>query len=121
MPGTSPVTTQASGPEDQVQVLPPGVAVTVYPVIGEPPFEAGADHDTSTAALPATAVGAIGAVGDPIGVTDAEGAEAAPVPTAFAAFTVKVYACPLVSPDTVHVSGPEDHVQVLPPGEEVTV
>ena len=30
------------------QVRPPGVAVTVYPVMGEPPVDAGAAHDTVT-------------------------------------------------------------------------
>jgi hypothetical protein len=31
-----------------VQVRPPGVAMTVYPVMGEPPVDAGAAHDTVT-------------------------------------------------------------------------
>jgi hypothetical protein len=31
-----------------VQVAPPGLAVAVYPVIGLPPFEAGADHERLT-------------------------------------------------------------------------
>ena len=31
-----------------VQVFPPGDAVTVYPVMGEPPVDAGTAHDTVT-------------------------------------------------------------------------
>src|SRR5664280_1735427 len=44
-----------------VAVAPPGVAVTVYPVIGEPPLLAGAVHDTTAWALPAVAVTPVGA------------------------------------------------------------
>ncbi len=48
-----------------VQVSPPGEEVTVYPVIGVPPSQAGACHDTEAEASPAlawTEVGAAGAV-----------------------------------------------------------
>ena len=48
-----------------------------------------------------------------------EAAEAAPVPTLFAATTLKVYAVPLVKPDTV--IGELAPVAVKPPGFEVTV
>ena len=73
-------------------VAPPGDAVTVYPVMGEPPLEAGAVHDTVANAFPATAdtaVGAPGAVG-PVGVTAVDGADAAPGPMVFVATTVNV-------------------------------
>jgi hypothetical protein len=62
-------------------------------------------------------VGAPGAIA--AGVTKDEALEAAPVPTAFVAFTVNVYAVPLVSPVTV--IGDEVPVAVMPWGEEVTV
>jgi hypothetical protein len=73
-------------------VAPPGDAVTVYAVIGAPPLDAGAVHDTVANALPgtaATAVGAPGAVGA-VGVTAVDGADAGPGPTTFVATTVNV-------------------------------
>jgi hypothetical protein len=69
-------------------------------VIAEPPV-AGALNVTVACALPAVAVtpvGAPGAVTGASGVTLFEGADAGPVPTAFVAVTVKVYAVPLVNP-----------------------
>jgi hypothetical protein len=47
-----------------------------------------------------------------VGVTGAEGPEAGPVPTAFVAVAVKVYAWPLISPETV--IGLERPLTVLP-------
>jgi hypothetical protein len=55
------------------------------------------------------------------GVTTFEGAEAALLPAAFVAVTVKVYAVPLVRPVTLAlVAGPVT-VAVSPPGAETTV
>lgn len=54
------------------------------------------------------------------GVTELVATEAAPVPTAFAAVTVKVYAVPFVSPVTTQLNAPVD-VHDFPPGDEVTV
>jgi hypothetical protein len=65
--------------------------VTVYPVIGLPPLE-GAVHETATEPSPGVAdtpVGTPGAV-SPVGVTDPDGAEAGPDPTALVAVTRKV-------------------------------
>jgi len=59
------------------------------------------------------------AVGTEKGVTPLEGLEAGPVPIALVAFTVKVYAVPLVSPVTV--MGLDAPVAVMLPGLEVTV
>ena len=73
-----------------VAVAPPGLAVTVYPVIAEPPLLAGAVHDTAACPLPATAVTAVGEPGIVVGVTAVLGAEAGEVPAAFVAVTVKV-------------------------------
>ena len=54
------------------------------------PFEAGAIQETRTAALPRLTDGAAGVDGTAAGVTAAEAAEGGPVPTEFAARTVKV-------------------------------
>ena len=67
-------------------LMPPGEDVTVYEVIGEPPFDAGARNETVACALPAAAVPMIGAPGTAPGVT-LTAAEAGPVPTAFVALT----------------------------------
>jgi hypothetical protein len=64
--------------------------------------------------------GDLGAVGAPIGVTGADAADATLVPLEFLAFTVKVYAVPLVRPVTVALSAPLV-VAVFNPGDEVTV
>ena len=71
--------------------------------MGLPP-SAGAVQDTVADAFPLVAdtpVGASGAVTGAAGVMEEEGADAEPVPTAFLAVTVKVYAVPLVRPPTV--------------------
>ena len=54
------------------------------------PLEAGAVHETVTLVLAAVAVTLVGAPGTVAGVTELEAAEAAPVPTALVAVTVKV-------------------------------
>src|ERR1700693_5419523 len=100
---------------------PAGLEVTVYPVIAEPPLLAGAVKVTVAVALPAVAVPMVGAPGTapPAGVTLFEAAEAAPVPLALVAVTVKVYAAPLVKPVTA--IGLTVPVAVMAPGLEVTV
>jgi hypothetical protein len=65
------------------------------------------------------AVPTVGAPGTVATVTGFDAADAGPVPTAFVAVTVKVYAVPLVRPETT--MGEELPVPVNPPGEEVTV
>jgi hypothetical protein len=69
--------------------------------------------------LPAAAPTIAGAPGTVAGVTLFEGADASPVPTAFVAVTVKVYAVPLASPVTV--MGEAAPLTLPPPGEDVTV
>ena len=118
VPLVSPVT--VIGDDAPVAVRPPGEDVTVYPVIAAPPVFAGAVKLTvAPPLLPVaeTPVGAPGAMA--AGVTADEALEAAPVPMALVAVTVKVYAVPLVSPVTV--IGDEAPVAVRPPGAEVTV
>jgi len=58
-----------------------------------------------------------------VGVTDEEADEAELSPTAFVAFTVNVYAVPLVKPATVQLVEVDEHVFVTPPtcGEADTV
>lgn len=53
----------------------------------------------------------------PIGVTELEGAESSPKPAMFLAFTVNVYAVPLVKP--ARVIGEAELVFVKLPGFEV--
>ena len=69
--------------------------------------------------FPATALTEVGAPGTVAGVTELEAEEATPVPTAFVAVTVKVYAVPFVKPVTV--IGELPPVAVCPPTFEVTV
>ena len=105
-----------------VQVLAPELEVTVYPVTGAPPVEAGAVHDTADWAFWwVVAVTPVGAPGTVDGVAGAEAAEGTLVPMALVAVTVKVYAVPLVRPVTVQVVVvPLAVVHVWPP-LEVTV
>jgi hypothetical protein len=103
-----------------VHVNPPGLDVTVYPVIVDPPSLPGAVHETSAEPSPATADTPVGASGATAGVTGVDADEAGPSPFSLVATTVNVYAVPLVSPDTVHEVAPEV-VQVKPPGLDVTV
>jgi hypothetical protein len=101
-----------------VAVIAPGDDVTVYEVIALP-FAAGAVKVTVAAALPRTALTAVGAPGTAAGVTATEAADAELVPAALVAVTVKVYAVPLVKPVTV--IGLAVPVPVIAPGDDVTV
>ena len=92
----SPVTT--IGEPAPLAVMLPGLEVTVYPVMADPPLLAGAANATLACALPAVAVPMTGAPGTPVGVTLFDAAEAGLVPIPLVAVTVKVYAVPLVSP-----------------------
>ena len=74
-----------------VAVTPPGSDVTVYFVIGLPPSEDGAIHDTTARPFPGVAdtpVGAPGAV--TAGVTEFDASEDGLVPIELVAVTVKV-------------------------------
>ena len=105
-----------------VQVNDPGDEVTVYPVIDAPPFEEGAVHDTTDWPLALDVADTpVGAPGTVDGVAAADAAEGPLVPTEFVAFTVNVYAVPLVSPVTtqLRVVLPVLHLKL--PGVDVTV
>jgi hypothetical protein len=64
--------------------------VAVYPVMAEPPVLAGAIQLTVAEAFAAVAVPMVGAAGTVAGVTELDAADAAPVPAALMARTVKV-------------------------------
>ena len=83
-----------------VAVTPPGSEVTVYSVIGLPPSEAGAVHETTACLSPGVADALVGAPGAVAGVTEVDGSERALVPMEFVAVTVKVYVVPLARPVT---------------------
>ena len=104
-----------------VAVRPPGEAVTVYPVTGDPPSLAGAVHDTPAWACPPVAVTAVGAPGTVRGVTAALAPDDAEAPAELAAVTVNVYAVPLLKPVTVAEVATPDTVAVAPPGDAITV
>ncbi len=82
-----------------VAVTPSGSEVTVYSVIGLPPSEAGAVHETTTRMSPGVAdtvaiiklvTNSVGASGGPTGITTLEGAELGLVPMEFVAVVVKM-------------------------------
>ncbi len=105
--------------DDVVHVDVPLLAVTVYDVIAEPPL-AGADHDTAIFPVPAPVPLTLkGAPGRVIGVNEFDADDAGPVPVPFVAVTANVYAVPFVRPVTTH--DVVEVVQVLPPGDAVTV
>jgi hypothetical protein len=102
-----------------VPVKPPGLEVTVYEVIAEPPLNTGGVNVIVAWPLPLVAVPIVGASGTVAGVTELLALEADPVPTALVAVTVNVYATPFVKPVTVN--GEPAPEAVKPPGLEVTV
>ena len=82
---------QVRTPLVDVHDASPGLAVTVYPVIVAPPFEAGAVQETTLcASAPVVADTPVGAPGTVLGVAALDALDALPVPEAFVAVTVKV-------------------------------
>jgi hypothetical protein len=110
---------------DVEQVAPPGNAVAVYAVMGEPPFDDGAIQETVAFPLPATVETFVGGPGTAADVTVGESELAVEKPAMFSAFTENVYAVPAVSPLMVHVYGDGSTAMcvahVLPSGDAVTV
>ena len=118
----SPVTVIGDEVPFAVIAVPPpaGVAVTVYPVIADPPVFVGAEKLTVALPLLPLAEMLVGVPGAVIGdVTADEASDGVPAPTALVALTVYVYATPFVKPVTV--IGEDVPVAVIPPGEAVTV
>ena len=100
-------------PVVQVQVAPSGLAVTVYAVIVAPPFEAGADQETTLCALaPLVAETLVGVPDTVLGVAALDALDALLVPRAFVAVTVNVCAVPFARPVTVHERAPVVHPHV---------
>ena len=102
-----------------VQLRPPGLATTRYPLIAGAPFAAGAVQDTLTRPLPPTVTSRAGTAGTGAGTTGNDGAERGPAPAAFDAVTVKRYERPLTRPVTVHRVAPVV-AQARPPGLATT-
>ena len=102
-----------------VAVTPSASEVTVYSVIGLPPSEAGAVHETTARTSPGIADTSVGAPGTVGVVTEFDASEVALVPMEFVAVTVKVYVVPFVRPVTV--TEVPVVVAVTPPGSDVTV
>jgi len=73
-----------------VTVFPSGDEVTVYPVIADPPFDAGAVKLNIASIFPAVAVTFVGTPGTADGVTAVEAVEGKLLPFTFIATTVKV-------------------------------
>jgi hypothetical protein len=93
VPFVKPATTALNAlPEAVVTAMPPGLAVTVYEVIGEPPLDAGAAQVTVACPLPGVALTPVGAPGTvaTVGVTAAEGLLGGESPSALVATTVNV-------------------------------
>ena len=82
---------QERAPLVHEHVCPPGFAVTVYPVIVEPPFDEGAVHDTTLCAFaPLVAATLVGTPDNVYGVAALDALDALLVPYAFVAVTVNV-------------------------------
>ena len=89
VPLLRPVTLIGLAAPVAVRVAPPPVQDTVYPVIGEPPSEAGAVKAIEALPLPAVAVPMVGAPGAPRGVA-LTADDAAPAPAELVAATVQL-------------------------------
>ena len=88
VPFVKPATT--IGEAAPAPLMPPGLDVTVYDVIADPPLLTGAVKVTLAWALPPVAAPMIGAPGAVNGVTLFDAADAGPMPAALVAVTVKV-------------------------------
>jgi hypothetical protein len=87
-----------------VQVNSPGLDVTVYLRMSEPPVLVGAKKETVAAASLAATVIFVGGLGTVEGVTALDALDAADVPIPFVALTLNVYGEPFVNPVTLQVS-----------------
>ena len=101
--------------------MAPGLDVTWYWVIGLPPLNTGACQLTRARPTPPAAATFVGGSGDVAGVTELDGSDGAPVPTALVAVTVNVYDVPFVRPATIAVNTALVVVAILPSGFAVTV
>ena len=119
-PFVKPVT--VIGEDVPVALIPPGEAVTVYPVIADPPVFVGAVKLRVALPLPPLAEMVVGVPGAVIGdVTADEAPDDVPAPTALVAVTVYVYATPFVKPVTVIGEDVPVAVTAVPPPTGVAV
>jgi hypothetical protein len=88
VPFVKPVTVKGEAPP--VAVKPPGLDVTVYEVMADPPLVTGAEKVIVASPLPLVAVPIVGAPGTVAGVAAPLGLEEILVPMALVAVTVKV-------------------------------
>jgi hypothetical protein len=88
VPFVKPVTVKGEAPP--VAVKPPGLDVTVYEVIAEPPSLTGGVNVIVASPFPRTAETEVGGPGTATGVTELLALEAELVPTALVAVTVNV-------------------------------
>jgi hypothetical protein len=102
-----------------VPVKPPGLDVTVYPVIADPPVALAVNGTDALVADGELAVPTVGACGTVVAVIELDAAEAELVPIAEVAVTVKVYAVLDCKPVTVKGELESDAVKL--PGDDVTV
>jgi hypothetical protein len=118
VPFVSPVT--IIGELNPDIILLPGLATTMYIKIGVPPSSVGGVNEILACSLPATATTFVGSFGPLTGTTQLETSEGILEPTAFSAFTVKLYDVLVVRPVMVIVPLPAPvKVPVIPPGEDV--
>lgn len=115
VPLLNPGTVTDNAAPDTVAVCPPGAAMAVYDVIGEPPDD-GAVHDTTADPLAGDADTLPGTPGTAPGTTALVGADGGLEPMVLVATTVKVYGVPLVSPVTVTAVAVCDVTVAVPAG-----
>ena len=89
-PFDRPDTLQLVAPAGALHVLPPGEAVTVYPVIAAPPLSVGALHETEALPSPPEAERDVGDPGTVAGVAVVETVEDSESPTPLVAITRNV-------------------------------
>jgi hypothetical protein len=87
VPFVNPVTTARRLDPATLALRPPGLAVTVYPVIGVPPSLTEASQVIVASPCPATAFKFVGALGTDAGVTPTDNDDGELFPTAFIAIT----------------------------------
>jgi hypothetical protein len=85
-----PLTTQLVAPAGALHVGPPGEAVTVYPVIGDPPSLEGGVKETRALPFPSVAETPVGGLATVAGVAVTETVEESELPTPLVVMTRKV-------------------------------
>lgn len=116
LPDVKWVTVTGDAEPDFERVAPPLLDshVASYPVTALPLSAPGVNETFSEPGTTLTAVACVGAPGEPT-ITEADGADAGPVPRAFVAFAVHVYLFAVVTPVTVNGDTVPVLVRVTPP------